>query len=184
VLTNGTKVSHDLVRQLFAQGLSTLIINNYTNGERIIAPVQALLDDAAEFADVDIRINIRRRDEILTTRAGTAPNKPVKTALGHGFCALPFTDLHVAYTGEVNVCCFDAHGVTTMGSVTNESLTDIWYGDKLQGYRDQLLMSDRSGLVPCSKCDFDGFRDPLAGSGGSLVRGDLGTSSQVHLRLK
>jgi hypothetical protein len=180
VLTNGTTIRPSIVRELFASGLSTLIINNYTDGERLIKPVQALLTHAVDFATCDIRVNMRYRDELLTTRGGTAPNRLAADVPPFGFCALPFTDLHIAYTGEVNVCCFDAYGVTSMGAVTSTPLVDIWYGTTLDSYRVRLMESTRRGLMPCEHCDFDGFRDPLAGSGGTLIRQDL-TQAAAHV---
>lgn len=173
ILTNGTSLRTPQVRSFFEAGLSTLIINNYTDGRRIIGPVRALLNDARSFVAADIRINVRNRNAVLTTRAGTAPNKRHVSTPTYGFCALPFTDIHVSYTGTVNVCCFDAYGVTNMGDVATTSLADIWHGKQFAAYRSKLLGSTRHALTPCQVCDFDGFRDPDAGHRGSLIRRDL-----------
>lgn len=96
---------------------------------------------------------------MLTTRAGLSPNKPHPVQQPHGFCALPFTDLYITYTGRVNLCCFDAHGRVPMGSVMTESLLDIWESSGFVPYRRSLLVSTRAGLTPCECCDYDGFRE-------------------------
>jgi MoaA/NifB/PqqE/SkfB family radical SAM enzyme len=172
VLTNGTRASRDLVIALFESGLSVLIINNYTDGLRLIGPVKALIRAAAEFHLCDIRVSVRSRTDTLTTRAGLAPNKPTPAMKPHGFCALPFTDLHISYTGDVNLCCFDAHGRVSMGNIATMPIHDIWRSSAFGVYRQRLLQSVRAGL--CSSCDFDGFRDPLlAGEELPLTRDEI-----------
>lgn len=173
ILTNGTLATPQLVAELFGAGLSTLTVNNYTDGERLIRPVNDLMGAGEQFAPFDIRISVRDRGEVLTTRAGLAPNKPVPAEPPTGFCALPFTDLHIAYTGDVSQCCFDAHGRVSMGSVATSRMTDIWYSPKFTSLRESLLQSRREGLTLCETCDFDGFRDPDVGGSTPLIRQDL-----------
>lgn len=110
ILTNGTRASVGLVVKLFEAGLSTLVINNYTDGKRLLEPVRALINSADRLVPFDIRVSVRSRAAVLTTRAGLSPNKPHPVQQPHGFCALPFTDLYITYTGRVNLCCFDATG--------------------------------------------------------------------------
>lgn len=169
LLTNGTLLSVDLAQQLFAAGLTTLTVNNYTDGTRLIGPVRSLLRSAATFADVDLRISVRKRDEVLTTRAGTAPNAVGADDVA-GFCALPFSDLHVDARGAVNVCCFDAHGTTRLGDAGRESLATIWGSARFRRYRRVLLAQERHLIKPCSACDFDGYRACETGGSGELAR--------------
>lgn len=173
ILTNGTYATISFVRSLFEAGLSTLVINNYTDGRRIIAPVRKLVEVADKFNSFDIRVNVRSRVEVLTTRAGTSPNKPVPNRPPTGFCALPFTDLHISYTGTVNLCCFDAYGTVSMGNVTDNSILDIWQSVLFNHYRQGLLDARRAGLPLCEKCDYDGFRDPLDNDVFSRTRNDF-----------
>lgn len=173
ILTNGILARPTLVADLFEAGLSTLLINNYSDGRRIIAPVRELLAAADRLRHHDIRISVRRRAEILTTRAGLAPNKPRPTVEPRGFCALPFTDLHISYTGEVNLCCFDAYGRIRMGDVTETPLTEIWQSPHFVRYRTSLLRSNRADLELCRDCDFDGFRDPNLNAPHPLTRNDI-----------
>ena len=160
VLTNGTYASLDRVKILFEAGLSTLVINNYTDGSRFIVPVRSLIRAGDQLLPFDIRISIRNRDEVLTTRAGHAPNKLIPASAPHGFCALPFTDIYVSYTGKVNLCSFDAYGDVTIGDVKDEPILEIWRSELLGSYRSSLLRSVRGGLTLCENCDYDGFRAP------------------------
>lgn len=172
ILSNGTVLKVPLVHALFEAGLSMLTVNNYSDGQRINAPVRLLFRAASELADYNIRVSVRKKDEVLTSRGGTAPNKPLPTAR-RGFCALPFTDLYITYTGDVALCCFDAYGQVVMGNIRDSSLTDIWNAARFDEYRQQLAQLNRSALKVCNRCDFDGFRDPLPGRGRPLVREDI-----------
>lgn len=181
ILSNGTIATVERVEALFDAGLTTLMINNYTDGQRLIRPVRELIESATVFRAADLRISVRRRDEVLTTRGGSAPNKVLADTDSGGFCALPFTDMHIAYTGDVNQCCFDALGQTSFGNVAETPIADIWADARLQRLRDGLLRSDRGCSEVCSRCDFDGFRDPDAPRDPPLTRGDLiGQTLEVH----
>lgn len=170
ILTNGTKLTNDLARALFEAGLTTLVVNNYTDGRTLIAPVRRLLAEAARFADADIRVSVRRVDEVLTNRAGAAPNKARLAEPLAQFCALPFVDLHVTYTGRVVLCCFDATGVTDFGNVNDSTLRELWEGRQFRAVREGLLGSNRGAHHLCAGCDFDGFRDPYQDTSKPLLR--------------
>jgi MoaA/NifB/PqqE/SkfB family radical SAM enzyme len=173
ILTNGVLATPGLIGELFAAGLSTLTINNYTDGRRLIQPVRALIRAADRLRPFDIRVSMRSRTEVLTTRAGLAPNKPRPDRKPQGFCALPFTDLHISYTGDVNLCCFDAHGAVSMGKVTDASIVEIWKSPGFAAHRHSLLRGVRAGLPLCRHCDFDGFRAPWLDVERPLTRADL-----------
>jgi MoaA/NifB/PqqE/SkfB family radical SAM enzyme len=165
ILTNGILVNRDIVTALFGAGLSTLVINNYTDGRRLISPVRDLIEHAGGLASFDIRVSVRNRREVLTTRAGLAPNKPAPEGRPRGFCALPFTDLHIPYTGEVNLCCFDAYGQVRVGNVAELSLPEIWRAPEYRAHRTSLMRSVRAGLTLCENCDFDGFASRIPAPG-------------------
>jgi MoaA/NifB/PqqE/SkfB family radical SAM enzyme len=173
ILTNGTYVNASLVIRLFEAGLSTLVINNYTDGRRLIRPIRTLFEEAPRFKEYDIRVSVRSRTDVLTTRAGMAPNKPRPSVAAHGFCALPFTDLYVNYRGKVNLCCFDAHGLIEIGDVSEAPIWDIWRSPLMATYRSSLLQSVRRGLTLCENCDYDGFREPAFHPDIPMTRSDI-----------
>lgn len=170
ILTNGTTLTTGLALSLFDAGLSTLVINNYTDGRSLIGPVRRLIREARLFERHDVRISVRRRDEVLTNRAGTAPNKERLAAPLRQFCALPFVDLHIAYTGQVVLCCFDATAKTDFGNVNDSSLREIWEGERFRAVRSGLMSQDRGTHPMCAGCDFDGFRDPYQDTANPLLR--------------
>lgn len=160
ILTNGAFLSLDLVDDLFGSGLDVLVINNYTNGKLLIRPVRELLNQAKQFHTRDIRLSMRKLTEVLTSRAGQAPNKANPAEGFDGFCALPFTDFVISASGEVRQCCFDALEVSKIGDVRREPLKEIWLGSNLQSVREDLMLRGRKGLALCATCDFDGYRYP------------------------
>jgi radical SAM protein with 4Fe4S-binding SPASM domain len=170
ILTNGTTLTTESALSLFKAGLSTLVINNYTDGQSLIKPVQRLLHQAYKFRQLDVRISVRKRDEVLTNRAGAAPNKAGLESPLAQFCALPFVDLHIAYTGQVVLCCFDATGKTDFGNVNDSSLKDLWESQQFRAVRSELMMKNRAAHPMCAGCDFDGFRDPYQDTSKPLLR--------------
>jgi len=179
VLTNGILASRERVTSLFNAGLSLLIVNNYTDGRRLIGPTRDLISAAKDFLPFDIRISVRDRRQVLTTRAGLAPNRSPLTAPMRGFCALPFTDIVVSHTGLINLCGFDAYGQVVIGDVRTSSLVGAWTSEPFTRYRQSLLLGVRKGLQLCEKCDFDGFRDPF-GQEKIMTRGDLTKHDQKN----
>jgi len=159
ILTNGILLTPQLAVQLFQAGLDVLEINNYTDGRKLTKPVCEMLRHADAMREYDIRINMRRTLEILSNRAGTAPNAPFLAEPLRRFCALPFTDLNVVGDGQVTLCCFDALHQTQVSHLSCGSLRDAWWGQMMEGAREMLLNLDRAALHPCQLCDWDGFRE-------------------------
>lgn len=73
-------------------------------------------------------------------------------------CMRPWTSVTVLWDGRVVPCCFDYDGVETLGNLREESLVDIWRGDRLRRLR-TLHRDGRSGEVPlCANCtDREGY---------------------------
>jgi MoaA/NifB/PqqE/SkfB family radical SAM enzyme len=57
-------------------------------------------------------------------------------------CTLPFFTLAVRSNGDVSPCCIDWIGGTNIGNVYEETLEDIWYGDKMFEFR-KMQLEDR-----------------------------------------
>lgn len=157
LLTNGILLNKKLCHDLFESGLSKIRINNY--GNKLISSCKEILSSAQEFRNNDIVISVRLRSEILTTRAGNAPNKHTAEIRSSGFCGLPFVDLTIDYLGRAVLCCFDAYSEHFIADISRVTLREAWMSSTLRGIRDTLSAEGRQALPVCSKCDFDGFRD-------------------------
>ena len=103
------------------------------------------------FSAVDIIINRRYGKEILATRAGYAPNKPIKNNNVNTPCIYPFTDLVIFPDGKVGMCCNDCEENSNFGDVREESLTEIWYNEKFIELRNAMLVGRNYQF--CKECD-------------------------------
>ena len=108
--------------------------------------------NAEEYKDISIVINRRYSEEILATRAGSAPNKPYKNNKVSQACIYPYTDLVIFPTGKVGLCCNDCYEVTDYGRVGEKSLIEIWRGKKFQSVR-MAMRRGRMNLEFCQNCD-------------------------------
>ena len=67
-----------------------------------------------------------------------------------GFCSMATYHLKVAPTGEVYPCC-RAPRELVMGNVREETVEEIWNGEKYREFRRRMFAGDYPD--PCSTCD-------------------------------
>lgn len=181
IQTNGNALTVKKAEELIQAGLDELNINHYDDD--FLSPLPQPIEEIRNavlpkfFQTRQLRIgsspplsvapprgifvfnvNRRKRDEVLDSRAGSAPNKEAKAEIPRGFCEYPFTQFNITADGRVAQCCADFFFSDQMGNVQNEKIIDIWTGDKFRIVRQNLLKGDRAGLSTCSKCDFCGVK--------------------------
>jgi len=154
--TNGTLLTIDIFEKLMLY-LDELIIDNYNQELKLIPKAKKIV----EYCEINpelksrVTISLRKPDEILTNRGGDAPNyEKIDGDEGEGntSCLLPYKQLIIRPDGKVSLCCNDALGKCTMGDVTTEKITEIWFGEKFQAVRDSLKMG-RKNYSRCKNCD-------------------------------
>ena len=165
MFTNGTMLTIEKLERL-APYLNILIINNYSqkyslneNNKKIYHYVKK---NHKKFDNLHITINRRYSEEILATRAGNAPNKKKKNNNVNTPCIYPYVDLTIFPDGKVGLCCNDCFEVTDYGNVINQSLVEIWLGDRFATVRKQ-LEKGRQNFEFCKECDVvdTGFREKI-----------------------
>ena len=67
-------------------------------------------------------------------------------------CAKIHAKMNIRYDGEVPICCEDALVQHSLGNVNSNTLTEIWYGDKMKEATLRLARGLRSEISPCDKC--------------------------------
>jgi MoaA/NifB/PqqE/SkfB family radical SAM enzyme len=120
-------------------------ISIYHNHHRKIRNTIVLLDD----------LSLRSgevRSRTITNQGGNSPARPAVPVPLEKTCTLPFRELSVCWNGEVRVCCNDWQGECPCGNVMEESLKDIWHGQRFEAAR-RLLSHKQRAFPPCSKCD-------------------------------
>ena len=69
-------------------------------------------------------------------------------------CRYLWDSISVYIDGKVPTCCLDFEAEGVMGDVTNESIENIWRGERFEFYRQAHLQNRKSQLSPCSKCGY------------------------------
>ncbi len=184
VLTNGKALSLAKADEMIEAGINELTINYYNDNiksqlpeifikiREVILPKYYHTNQIKSGHKINrkkyFRFNIYRRklNEILTTRAGTSPNKKIIKKNYLGFCEYPFTQFNITSDGKVSKCCADLFFSDSMGDVNQNDLLDIWYGDKFNNVRNFLLQNNRLAIETCRRCDYFGVkksvRSPLS----------------------
>ncbi|MBD5476900.1 MAG: radical SAM protein [Lachnospiraceae bacterium] len=153
LFTNGTLFTLDKFIAL-TDILDELIIDNYQQNLELIKPCREIEAYCKEHPKLGKKVTIvlRKPDEILTSRGGTAPNRKELVQYGKDRCILPYKQMVVRPDGKVSLCCNDAVGKYTLGDVNKESLLDIWYGGKFRMVR-KCLYDGRENWGNCKFCD-------------------------------
>lgn len=155
MISNGTLLNIEKVRRLIGT-VDELILNDYGNNYRLSDNLKKIYKDIKKvpkvYENINVVINRRYGDEILATRAGSAPNKPCKNNKINSPCIYPFTDLVIFPTGKIGLCCNDCYEVTNYGHVGEQSLIEIWQSEKFKRMRDAMVKG-RSAWEFCNECD-------------------------------
>lgn len=153
MFTNGTLLTLDKFIAL-TDILDELIIDNYQQELKLIKPCVQIQEYCKDHPELPQKVTIvlRKPQEILTSRGGTAPNRKKIAEYGGDRCALPFKQMIVRPDGKVSLCCNDAIGKYTLGDLNKEKLLDIWFGARFQKVR-QCLYEGRENWGDCKHCD-------------------------------
>lgn len=153
MFTNGTLLTLDKFIAL-TDILDELIIDNYQQELKLIRPCVQIKDYCKTHPDLTKKVTIvlRKPQEILTSRGGTAPNRKELVEYGEDRCTLPFKQMIIRPDGKVSLCCNDAVGKYTLGDVNVDNLLKIWYGPGFQNVRESLYKG-RQYWGGCKYCD-------------------------------
>lgn len=154
--TNGLLLNLDKVREIKPY-IDQLIINNYSMNMKLHKNIQRIYEYVTmhpdEFEDVDILIQMRYLQEVLTNRAGTAPNKQTTGKVIKETCLLPFTDMWITPNGHMGLCCCDNYEVTCFADLNKVPLKDAWVTPSLMEARKKIA-AGRQNYDFCKHCDF------------------------------
>ena len=67
-------------------------------------------------------------------------------------CRRIHSKLNIRYDGEVPICCEDSLVQHSLGNVNDNTLSEIWYGEKMKRATELLARGKRSDITPCDKC--------------------------------
>lgn len=154
--TNGLLLDVDKVKAVVPY-VNQLIINNYCLDMKLHKNIQTIYEyikgHEEEFKDVDILIQMRYLKEVLTNRAGSAPNKKATEKVIKETCLMPYTDMWITPNGKLGICCCDNLEVTDFADLHEVPLKDGWDSDKYRKLR-EAIVEGRQNYPFCKHCDF------------------------------
>lgn len=153
IYTNGSLLTETNLPGLL-QNLDWIHVDCYTD-QPILSPQMEHLRKMCQKWNVPsekISFHLRNRNELLTTRAGTAPNRTQAVTV-KSLCPLPFSQMIVRPDGKVSQCCNDALGRTDYGDLNTQTLEEIWFGEPLESLRRDMLSKGRKASPLCYDCD-------------------------------
>lgn len=154
--TNGLLLDEAKIDAI-APYIDELIINNYSETMKLQEPHQKVYDyikaNSEKFKNLDARIQIRYLHEVLTNRAGSAPNKKATEKIIKETCLMPFTDMWIVPDGRMGICCCDNFEVTTLADLKVTPLKEAWNSPAYQDLREKIKFG-RQNYNFCKHCDF------------------------------
>lgn len=152
--TNGTLLTMEKFRELIPY-IDYMVINNYGTTMKLHPNIQKIVSEVRshkeEYNGKEIVINIRYIKDVLTNRAGEAPNKKGNTKIIKEPCIMPYTDMTIFSTGNVGICCNDATEKSYFGNIREKSLQEIW--ESSCGFTRMKMKKGRYGMDFCKYCD-------------------------------
>jgi radical SAM protein with 4Fe4S-binding SPASM domain len=74
-------------------------------------------------------------------------------------CDKPWTSVVVLWDGRVVPCCFDYDGIYTLGNLYEQSIIEMWNGEKIKYLRQCHSEGKLQEVMLCEKCvDMEGYR--------------------------
>lgn len=100
--------------------------------------------------------NLLQADRLIVSVADNFAGKIFKVDIEtypHIFiCKSPFENMVVMADGKVALCCYDSDGAVIMGDLNNETIEEVWRGDKFTRTRKAMAQGDFANLPLCSGC--------------------------------
>lgn len=97
-------------------------------------------------------------DRILHSPMGSFNYKKKTTIPETGICMEMINHPAINIKGEMSICVrFDPERKGVLGNINNQTITDIWNGEKRKQWLQQHINMKRQDVPLCSKCDFWGI---------------------------
>ncbi|WP_278774013.1 radical SAM/SPASM domain-containing protein [uncultured Brachyspira sp.] len=154
IMTNGLVVTLEQFKESYKY-LDMFLIDNYNNNGELNKNTKIIYDFCIEnpqYKDKTV-ILMRRKDEILTSRAGNSPNRQSSLKKVNYLCAIPYYQFIIRPDGKISLCCNDAWGEMTLGDLNKNEIEQIWNSNRYNSIRKKLLKS-RNNIKLCEYCDF------------------------------
>lgn len=150
--SNGTLLTKEKVEEIVPY-LDKFVVDNYSDTYEMSDEMCRIKEFVGSNESVasKVMIEMRKQNEVLTSRGGAAPNK--HQASIDAKCILPFQQFVIRPDGKISLCCNDALGKYTLGDCNTQSILEIWNSDQYQSIRQNMVLYGRKSLDLCEYCD-------------------------------
>lgn len=155
MFTNGILLNEENYSVLL-DNLDYLRINNYNDDMKLNNNIVELLNKSIDEKNCLVEVEVRRKTQVLQNRGGLSPNNNDKMNFNSP-CILPFVQMVIRPDGLVSRCCQDVYGNETLGDLKQNTIKEIFYGEKYMNYRKAMLEDNRCSLEYCNSCDVYGL---------------------------
>jgi radical SAM protein with 4Fe4S-binding SPASM domain len=159
MVTNGDKLSSEIIKTLFENGLNMMIISMYDGPHQVdfftkmfkkanISSDSYVLRD--RWYDIDEDYGVK-----LTNRAGATTSGYQDKIDQFQQCFYPFYSMMLDWNGDVMLCVQDWNKKIKMGTIQNQSLLEVWQSQNFEKFR-KVLHQGKRIIAPCSNCNTRG----------------------------
>lgn len=152
LITNSDLLTKENGKKLFESGLDELWINCYEE-DKVLRNKNISDYLASEGYKTKIIRNYKAQE--WDSKGGSI--KKYYKGRKKAPCELVFNQIIIQPDGNVNACVNDFFGKNNIGNVYNNSLKEIWFGEKFEKLRRSLIKSNRSVNELCAICDYKGY---------------------------
>lgn len=157
VITNGDKLTTDIIKQLIDCGVDRIEVNLYDGPEQV-DHYNNMFDGYTEY--MHLRHHYHGEDVTygltLNNRAGAVEMGESVTSYNDKACYLPFYKMVINWNGDLLLCAQDwLHESNLMININETKIVDAWLSTELTKYRD-MLKSNKRCVTPCDKCNVVG----------------------------
>ena len=158
LFTNGLLLTREKYLELIKY-LDYLIIDNYSDEFELMDNIKELQEiDISQYGNCEVRVEVRRKNQVLSSRGGLAPNKK-DAGEYHSACVLPFMQMVIRPDGRVSRCCQDAYGLMTLADVSTEGVEGAWNSRAYKHTRELMINDGRTLVKGCKDCDLFGIHN-------------------------
>jgi len=156
VITNGDKLTKQIIKQLIDCGVDRIEINMYDGPEQIEYFTE-MFDDTKymylrhHYYGEDVTYGLTLNNRAGAVNMGETPKK-----YNQSTCYLPFYKMVIDWNGDLLLCAQDwLHESELNININDVTIHDAWLSPQLTKYRDMLLKYKRC-TKPCDKCNVIG----------------------------
>ena len=166
--TRGTQGSWQVIKE----NIYNILSKKYSN-------VELIINDISEFGDFTNKEIISMHDEMKrmfpdTTQVsysfrsfhnatGFLEENFKKQPQKYHLCPYPWSSMFISSNGDVVACCRDLEHKSVMGNIFQEySFNNIWNGESMISFRDNLILKYVQANAACKSCDLPWDKDKFS----------------------